>query len=80
MEDEDRIQLNCPICQKIHEYRLEVDRSCVLYNILSTSNQSKTSVKRFRRIFMCPEKGEPFEATIKIEESFGEKINDVKVV
>lgn len=80
MEDEDRIQLNCPICQKMHEFRLVVDRSHVVYNMVSAPRHSERSVKRFRRVFTCPEKGEPFEATIKMEELFGEIINDVKVV
>lgn len=80
MEEEEKIQLNCPICKNTHEFRLEVDKSHVLYHMTSMPSERERTVKRFRRLFTCPEKNEPFEATIRMEESFSEIIHNVKVV
>jgi len=80
MGEEDKIQLTCPLCQKTHEFRLLIERSPVAYNMLPFSTGKREhSVKPFRCLFTCPEKNEPFEATIRIEEAFGEVVHGVKV-
>ncbi len=78
MDEEERIELQCPLCRATHSFRLLVNRSPVLYNLLEGGCPG-SSVKRFRRTFICPDKGEPFEATIAMEQPFGVMVNDVQV-
>ena len=76
----ERIELKCPLCKKVHKYQLRVDKSVVFYDVISMLSSSSSTSRKFRRLFTCPEKNEPFEATLILEESFGEKINDVEVM
>lgn len=76
----ENINLNCPLCKRMHTYKIEVDKSHVIYNLLSTSFNEEKSIKKFKRIFLCPEKDEMFEAILTFEDSFGEIIEGVKVV
>ncbi|QQD72819.1 hypothetical protein [Acidithiobacillus ferrivorans] len=81
MDDEtEELQIVCPLCSEEHSYRLAVDRSYVLYHMTSAMMDSKPTYKRFKRIFTCPAKNEHFQAVVRLEESFGTIINDVKVV
>jgi hypothetical protein len=81
MESVDSIKLTCPVCQQPHEFHLSVEKSPVLYNMLSATLEKKAKAfKSFRCLFTCPTKNEPFQATIRIEEQFGELIHGVKVI
>ncbi len=79
-ETTEKIELKCPICKEIHEYSITVNQSCVVYGIIvSTPSQSESTVKRFKRTFICPKKNELFQAIVTIEEGDENKINDVSV-
>ncbi|HDM8135453.1 TPA: hypothetical protein P0E15_005044 [Vibrio harveyi] len=77
--EEEKLRIICPLCTHKHEYCLDVDRTFVLYHMTSEPDTSKRTVKRFKRVFVCPDKNEKFQAVIKMESGFGEVINDVKV-
>ncbi len=81
MATEEKIELECPLCRKMHTFRLLVNRSVVVYSAddLLGSIGSNT-VRRFRRTFICPVKGESFEATLRMEETSDESIEDVDVM
>ena len=78
-ETTEKLEINCPICKGMHEYSINVDRSHIIYNMLSAPSPTERTVKRFKRVFVCPEKNEQFQAIITMEEGFGEIINDVAV-
>jgi hypothetical protein len=79
-DDVETIQVTCPLCRKKHEYRLRVERSMVIYHMASTLPTTQKTIKRFTRIFTCPEKNEHFEAILRLEEGFGFIIKDVSVL
>ena len=78
-ETTETLEIKCPICKRMHVYSINVDRSPILYNMLSAPNPAERTVKKFKRVFVCPDKNEQFQAIVTIEEGFGEIINDVSV-
>jgi hypothetical protein len=81
MDDENEtIDLKCPLCGDMHNYELRVYRTMVMYQMTSQSFSEKAAMKRFRRLFSCVKDGQPFEAVIALPEPFGIIINDVSVV
>lgn len=81
MSDEtDELLIECPLCLEQHRYRLDVDRSHVMYHMTTSMFDAEPTYKRFKRIFTCPAKGQNFQAVIRLEETFGTIINAVKVV
>ena len=80
-ETTEKLELKCPICKETHEYSINVDRSLILYSLFvpSSTKSTKRTVKKFKRVFVCPVKNEQFQAIITMEEGFGEIINDVSV-
>jgi len=78
-ETTEKLELKCPICKEKHEYSINVDRSHILYYMLSSPSPTERTVKKFKRIFVCPDKNQQFQAIVTMEEGFGEIINDVSV-
>jgi hypothetical protein len=79
-EDTETIQIECPLCGKKHEYRLKVDRSTVMYQMRWFPAHEEKAVVHFTRFFTCPKLNESFQANLRMEQSFGTVINDVKVL
>jgi hypothetical protein len=78
MDEDEKLELTCPLCGKEHTYTLDVDRSFVLFQMTITAlGSSKKTAKQFKRIFFCPDKNKKFQAIIKMSEGSGEVINDV---
>ena len=78
-ETTEKLELKCPICKGTHEYNINVDRSGILYSMLFAPIPTKRTVKKFKRVFVCPDKNEQFQAIVTMEEGFGEIINDLSV-
>lgn len=61
MSTDEIIDIACPFCKESHKYLLDVLRSP--YHFGSLGN-----VRRFTRLFTCPNKNETFETTMEIKE------------
>jgi hypothetical protein len=68
----------CPICGQAHQYQLEVKRSLLMQ--FFTTDAMKQRRRSFVRLFVCPEKGEKFKATIHLTETSSDPIESVEVV
>jgi hypothetical protein len=79
-DETESLEIKCPLCAEQHRYRLSVDRSHVLYQMTASTRIPDRTYKRFNRLFTCPTKGEPFQAVIRLEQTFGTIIHNVKVV
>jgi hypothetical protein len=73
--------IQCPLCSQQHRYKLAVERSIVVFSITSfTPSRTERTYKTFKRVFTCPTKAEPFQAVIRLEQTTGSIIHDVRVV
>jgi len=71
----DSLNISCPKCDQSHKYKLEIDRSIVMYHL--TAERAKAKRHKFTRLFICPNTNEKFQANFVIVEQFGEIINDI---
>jgi len=77
-ENRDLLEIPCRKCGQKHNYLLDVERSYVVYNLMST-HQMKPVKKTFTRIFICPIKDQEFQVTFSLIQSFGTIIRNVVV-
>lgn len=73
------ITIKCPICDGIHQYALNVEYSYTLSMIpLTNISELNNSIQSFTRVFICPNKNEKFQSTIKFSDSI--KIDSLSVI
>lgn len=67
----------CPVCEKQHAYILTVDRTYFLKIMATGDFNNKVILKKYTRIFVCPEKNIKFQASFTLSQSSHEKIKSV---
>ena len=61
----------CPLCKKMHKYRLKVIQSPFLYGASEPASPLEKSV---RMLFICPKKGMKYEGTVTLPDDPKNKI------
>jgi hypothetical protein len=79
-ENIETMEIKCPVCKNTHTYNISINKSHVIYNLTANSFSNKRNIKKFKRIFLCPQFNEMFESILCFEEYFGEIISDVKII
>lgn len=68
---------SCPICKKMHKYKLYVKRATAL----SMSPEiTRSSSRKFTRLFTCPETRKDFQADVILESSEKEMIVSLEII
>jgi len=71
---------NCPWCNGIHTYNLNVERSIVIKNIIASDfNETKRPV-RVTRIFICPKQDKEFQGTLTLYDTSSGRIKSITVI
>ena len=70
----------CPLCKKTHTYRLKVERSVVIKNMMMSGLNERPGREEFTRLFVCPVKGQEFQATFFLYDTSYGSITSVEVV
>ena len=70
----DSLIINCPKCNKSHQYKLEIHRSIIMYHQTAST---KTKEYKFTRIFICPDTNKKFQVCFVVIQQSGEVIHDV---
>ncbi len=69
---------DCPHCGGIHRYWLEVRRPMIIKMLTDTRGSSQRV--KITRLFICPVKGEHYQATFYLHDSTSEGIENVTVL
>ena len=71
------IEIKCPICNNIHIYPIKIMRSVFVYQFYPGDRTTKYI--NYKRIFLCLNTNDAFEAVIRISKKFNEKIQSVEL-
>ena len=71
---------NCPLCTKMHIYKLKVERSYVMKNMTLNDIYERERSVRITRLFNCPEKNETFQASLTLYDTSSGRIKSVEVM
>lgn len=77
-DDTEKFEISCPICKSNHIYSIKISKAHVFFQMSRDMNTSPNTIK-VNRIFTCPNNNKEFQATLKLMENFGEKIDGVEV-
>jgi hypothetical protein len=68
----------CPLCTNSHTYKLEIERSVIMYDqALAMDHEPRK--RSFTRLFSCPLKNEDFQARFIVVEYVGRPIESIDV-
>jgi hypothetical protein len=78
MADEIPLILRCPVCAQDHAYQLRVQRSKV-HGVGPGTTGLPTERRTFVQLFMCPTRGERFQAELTLPETALTRIRSLEV-
>jgi hypothetical protein len=70
------LKLPCPLCENEHSYAIAITRSRIRYFM---GEYGPWYDREFTRLFLCPSKGQKFEATFVLSEIREDKIEGIDV-
>jgi hypothetical protein len=78
MADPSQVTLPCPLCDEEHRYPLVVERSVTL-GLMRPREPAPEISRQFVRTFVCPTKGDHFQATLRLSETAYTRIKNLTV-
>jgi hypothetical protein len=78
VDDSQDLILDCPLCGKQHTYPVSIKRS-VYIGWMTPSRQEEQRKRSIERLFVCPDRGGRFVATLSLIETSMAPIREVTV-
>lgn len=78
MAEPSQVTLPCPLCDEEHRYPVVVERSRTM-GLQGRREPPPPVYREFVRTFICPTRGERFQATLRLSETAARRIKAVTV-